>query len=117
MALEYDYDSFWGFEELKAAKPKIAEILTAKFDAGDWQKQEIHVYADVKVFGMSELMNGIYQSLTYSANHHLKNSNVPNFLEYINFKKLGEDLVESYGEKYVFVTKSGIVVQTHVGFW
>lgn len=117
MTLEYDYDSFWGFEELKAAKPKIAEILTNKFGGGDWQEQEIYVYADVKVFGMSELMDGIYQSLTHTAYQHLKNSTVPNFLEYINFNKLGQDLVESYGEKYVFVTKSGIVVQTHVGFW
>lgn len=38
MALEYDYDSFWGFEELKVAKPKIAEILADKFYDGDWQK-------------------------------------------------------------------------------
>lgn len=117
MVLEYKYDTYDDFNDLKAAKPKLAEILTSEFYDGDWQGEEIYVYPDVKTYGMSELMDGVYQCLTHTVDQHLKNSTVPNFLEYINFKKLGEDLVESYGEKYVFVTKSGIVVQTHVGFW
>lgn len=117
MALEYKYDTFEDFNDLKAAKPKLADILISEFYDGDWQGEDIYVYPDVKTFGMAEVMDGCYQILTHSAYHYLKNSNMPNFLEYINFKKLGEDLVESYDEKYVFVTKSGIVVHTQVGFW
>lgn len=117
MALEYDYDTFEDFNKLRVAKPKLAEILSSEFYDGDWQEEKIYVYPDVKTFGMAEVMDGCYQILTHSANQYLKNSTTPNFLEYINFNKLGQDLVESYGEKYVFVTKSGIVVQTYVGFW
>ena len=117
MDLEYKYDTYEDFNALKVAKPKLADILIDEFYDGDWQGEDIYVYPDVKNYVMSELMDGVYQVLTHTAYQHLKNSTVPNFLEYINFNKLGQDLVESYGEKYVFVTKSGIVVQTHVGFW
>lgn len=116
MDLEYKYDTYEDFNALKAAKPKLADILIDEFYDGDWQGEDIYVYPDVKTYGMSELMDGVYQVLTHTAYQHLKNSTVPNFLEYINFNKLGQDLASDL-DRYVFVTKSGIVVQTHIGFW
>lgn len=116
MDLEYKYDTYEDFNALKAAKPKLADILIDEFYDGDWQGEDIYIYPDVKNYAMSELMDGVYQVLTHTAYQHLKNSTVPNFLEYINFNKLGQDLVESYGEKYVFVTKVVLWFKHMLGF-
>lgn len=116
MVLDYKYDTYEDFNQLKVAKPKLAEILTSEFYDGDWQGEEIYVYPDVKNYAMSELIDGYYQISTYPLYEHLKNSSAPNFLEYINLNKLGRDLASDL-DRYVFVTRSGIVVQTQVGFW
>ena len=81
MDLEYKYDTYEDFNALKAAKPKLADILIDEFYDGDWQGENIYVYPDVKNYAMSELMDGVYQVLTHTAYQHLKNSIVPNFLE------------------------------------
>ena len=116
MALEYKYDTFEDFNELRVAKPKLAEILSSEFYDGDWQGEDIYVYPDVKNYALSELIDGYYQISTYPLYQHLKNSTLPDFLEYINLNKLGRDLASDL-DRYIFVTKSGIVVQTPVGFW
>jgi hypothetical protein len=50
MALEYKYDTFEDFNELRVAKPKLAEILSSEFYDGDWQKEKIYVYPRYKDF-------------------------------------------------------------------
>lgn len=65
---------------------------------------------------MYELIDGYYQISTYPLYKHLEDSTLPNFLEYINLNKLGRALTSDL-DRYVFITKSGVVVQTQVGFW
>lgn len=44
MDLEYKYDTYEDFNALKAAKPKLADILIDEFYDGDWQGEDIYTY-------------------------------------------------------------------------
>lgn len=116
MDLNYKHKCYDNFEQLKEEKPKLAALLLREYDEGDWMNEELYVYPTIQDYARYSLHDGVYMNFTYHLDDELNASSIPNFLDYLDFKKLGDVLLDKYCGRYIFETKSGILVESVCGF-
>ena len=116
MALDCKYKVYANFEYLKEDKPKLAAMLLREYGEGDWMDEDLYVYPTIQDFAKFEFLEGMYAGVLGQMEDVMIEFNLPNFLDYVDFKKLGVALLYRDIDEHVFRTKSGILVQTYVGF-
>lgn len=116
MALDCKYKFYANFEELKEDKPKLAAMLLREYGEGGWMDEDLYVYPTIQDFAKFEFLAGMYAGVFGQMDSVMTDLDLPNFLDYVDFKKLGVALLDRDIDEHVFRTKSGILVQTYVGF-
>ena len=116
MALNCSYKVYANFEYLKEDKPKLAAMLLREYGEGGWMDEDLYVYPTIQDFAKFEFLAGMYAGVFGQMDSVMTDLDLPNFLDYVDFKKLGVALLDRGFDEHVFRTKSGILVQTYVGF-
>lgn len=101
------------FEELKVDKPELAQELLDVFGKGEWQESNLSVYDTLEDFAYYELTEGCYIDNNLVDQDY---NGAPNPIDYIDLEALGEALVESGDESFIYRTEGDKVVTTDWGW-
>ena len=88
------YEIYSNYEELFAEYRELALELVEEYGEGEWQEEYIYYFEDVEEFAKYELTDGWYQSLGLELPKDYRGA--PDPLDYIDLKKLGEELVRTW---------------------
>lgn len=103
---------FENFEELKKYNSELASELLNERTGGEWQQNEIYYFKNKELFAKYEVTDG-----WYSLSEVIYNFNgAPNLFEYIDYKTLGDDLIEVWDEGSNFLSSNDEVLTTSYGW-
>lgn len=109
-----NYEIFSNYQALATKHPNTAAALLDEFGEGEWQDSYLYWYPTEEDFAMYEFEDGWY------SNHNLNQSTdfrgAPNPLNFIDFKSLGEALVETWDNSCNFEADNGEIVTTSYGW-
>lgn len=111
----YNYESeiFDNYQALAEKHPSVAAELLDEFGEGKWQDSELCWYPSKEDFAIYEVEDGWY------SNHELATTDfngAPNLLDFLDFKDLGNALVNTWDDSCNFETQSGEIVTTSYGW-
>lgn len=109
----YEDEIFDNYQALAEKHPSVAAELLYEFGEGEWQDSELYWYPSEEDFAIHEVKDGWYSDIELATTDF---RGAPNLLDFINFKALGNALVETWASSYYFETKSGEIVAAKYGW-
>lgn len=116
--VETDYGwSYDNFEDFKEDHPDLAKELLDNVEAGEWQNEEIQYYPTPDEYADYEVCEGWYACLFDGKDLSTMDYNgAPSLYDYIDFDKLGQDLVDSGDETVTMQLSDNSIVETMYGW-
>lgn len=110
----YGNEILENYQDLAKKHPNAAAELLNEFGEGEWQNSELYWFPSEEDFAMYEMIDGWYSSTDLGQFSDFRGT--PNPLNFIDYKALGEALVENWDETCNFKTDDGEIVTTGWGF-
>lgn len=109
--MEYNYETFDDFKEFKKAHPRIAKKLLDEVGEGAWMEDYLTFYPTIIDFAKYEVLEGWYAE----CNLHKDFRGVPNLLDFIQWAKLAEELVDTF-DNGIYWSDNKVVVTSSYGW-
>lgn len=116
MHLDYKVKEYANLESLKEEHVKLANSLLRVYAVGEWTKDYILVFPTVADMAKFDMVEGSLIHTTENYINDLKSHSSLNPLEYVNYTKLGEEMLRLDKGNYLYKTPSGKVIMSCVGF-
>ena len=113
---DYSCVNFENFKEFEKELPKQAKELMDYAEEGEWQDNEINVYYDISGYADYEVREGWYADLLNCDLAELNYHGAPSLYGYIDFDKLGQDLIDAGDPTCTFETSDHKVIETSYGW-
>ncbi|QYG30012.1 hypothetical protein K0O13_07850 [Mammaliicoccus sciuri] len=103
------------FKELEKDNKKLATELLKEKGKGEWQQEEIYYHNNIVDFTEYEVFEGWYSELF--GNMMTDFNGAPNLFEYIDYEKLGKDLIRAWDNSINYYNEeTGKIVGTSYGW-
>lgn len=103
----YKYKHYNNFKELENKNKKLAAELLEHFGDGFWMKTDILIFNNKKNFALFELESGWYFD-SFKEDYN----GAPDPLEFINFRKFANSLIDAWDESNHYITANKKIVMT-----
>ena len=114
--MSYKYESYDNLEELKKVDPKLANELSWYAWSEDWKNEDFLVFPNEVEFAKYELEDGWYEGLGLEVVQGTEYEGAVNPFNYIDYKKLADDLIKNWDRSLYYASDDGKVVRTSYGF-
>lgn len=114
--MSYEYEIYDNLDQLKKVDQKLADELIKYSWSEDWKNEDFIVFPNEIEFAKFELEDGWYEELGLVIKKGISYKGAVNPFNYINYKKLGDDLIKEWDSSLYYASDEGKIVRTSYGF-
>lgn len=116
IAMSYKYESYDNLNELKKVDQKLADELIWYAWNENWRNEDFLVFPNEIEFAKYELEDGWYEGLGLEVVQGTKYKGAVNPFNYIDYKRLADDLIKDWDKSLYYESSEGKIVRTSYGF-
>ncbi|MBE5068039.1 hypothetical protein INF23_10785 [Ligilactobacillus salivarius] len=114
--MSYEYESYDNLNELKKVDSKLANELIQYSWTENWKDEYFLVFPNKVEFAKYELEDGWYEGLGLEVVQGTKYKGAVNPFNYIDYKRLADDLIKDWDRSLNYASNEGKIVRTSYGF-